>query len=154
MIFNFTMIHTIWWLWCNKFHSIKQLTAPSMQEPGCISDQFSKFLLWLSTIIQNILSYPVIRVKKNMPFCLLCLFKFPKMLCRDVRDAWHLWEKWTQFHGHCEMQFRTAWMNPCAVDYSQLQSSVQASQKKTLLWRHNGHDGVSNHQTLGCLLNR
>ena len=24
----------------------------------------------------------------------------------------------------------------------------------TLLWRHNGHDGVSNHQPHGCLLNR
>ena len=25
--------------------------------------------------------------------------------------------------------------------------------KITLLWRHNGHDGVSNHQPHGCLLN-
>ena len=26
--------------------------------------------------------------------------------------------------------------------------------QKTLLWRHNDHDGVSNHQPHGCLLNR
>ena len=26
--------------------------------------------------------------------------------------------------------------------------------RNALLWRHNGHDGVSNHQPRGCLLNR
>ena len=30
----------------------------------------------------------------------------------------------------------------------------KGSVKQTLRWRHNGHDGVSNHQPHDCLLNR
>ena len=33
-------------------------------------------------------------------------------------------------------------------------SSLHTSLACTLLWRHNGHDGVSNHQPHGCLLSR
>ena len=35
------------------------------------------------------------------------------------------------------------------------ESNVQSARTEfTLLWRHNGHDSVSNHQPHGCLLNR
>ena len=32
--------------------------------------------------------------------------------------------------------------------------SVSTNEKRALHWRHNDHDGVSNHQLHGCLLNR
>ena len=63
-----------------------------MQVPGCISDQFCTLLLWLSNIVQNLLSYPCNQSPQNKPFLLDISGIFetmwgtnPKISCKDIR---------------------------------------------------------------------
>ena len=45
-------------------------------------------------------------------------------------------------------------MQKCRVHYLNITSCQPLKFVVSLQWRHNGHDGVSNHQPHGCLLNR
>ena len=40
------------------------------------------------------------------------------------------------------------------INRYRVRSYLESTTAMTLHWRHNGHDGVSNHQPHGCLLNR
>ena len=50
------------------------------------------------------------------------------------------------------------WINPSIVELGAckclLEAIVDLQKKISLQWHHNDHDGVSNHQPHGCLLNR
>ena len=48
----------------------------------------------------------------------------------------------------------TSFTHTCQSYFSGFSAFVSSPQCQSLRWRHNGHDGVSNHQTDDCLLNR
>ena len=80
------------------------------------------------------------------PYCLgffrylLLLFSDLGTLCEKVY-AFNHWEMWLWFHM-------------CKFTAQRLNGSLRILATFTLQWHHNGHDGVSNHQPLHCVLNR
>ena len=65
--------------------------------------------------------------------------------CNDLflPDSEPLPYEWTIYFAHMEYYFHSVENNTWSVGPGY-----------TLPWRHNDHDGVSNHQPHGCLLNR
>ena len=80
--------------------------------------------IYLSAISQDILSINKVNLK--------IIFKSSPISPRCQRVSWHI-----QHDIHFLNSVGTMWHSLC-----------------TLLWRHNEHDSVSNHQPRGCLLNR
>ena len=93
--FNFKMIHTKGWLWCDKYYSIKQLTGP-IYSGTCTTWMYFRPVLHICIVIikyhTKYLSYPCNQSPQNMYFLpvMLDMFSkmsgiFPEMLCKGAR---------------------------------------------------------------------
>ena len=132
-LLNFTVMCAKWWLWCEKWNLIKTtfkhhlcrhldlLHTSSFTISNCYHD--------ISYRCRHI---PVIRVHKISLWCLTCHAYF--VTCQI--SSTFLWKcMWCikfsrQVNTLLCNAFRTAWINLCAVEYSQFISSIQDNQPK------------------------
>ena len=79
------------------------------------------------------------------------------------KQPWGWWFEtpWWSLWRHCNALANIAllellpWCSAmCTPPWSQVFATHLSGIRKSLLWRHNGHHGVSNHQPHECLLNR
>ena len=102
----------------------------------------------LHLIPNRIVLAPQLRVHKpyqvaspRLPFLLF-------VLCMNFNLQRKTW------HGSYIKNVLHSWSNIMNFQLILLQQIYSTLQKRSLRWRHNGRDGVSNHQPRDCLLNR